>query len=109
MGVHQAQAEALISAAVYSMIRVSDTPGYARGSKPTAGFRYVHVAWDKQLENNGTRCLPFLVLELREEESGETSFGFNRVSKGFAQDQRMCHIHPGPNTRPKPDRRVSRG
>jgi hypothetical protein len=68
--VHQAQADPFISAAVSSMINIS--PAYVGGSRPTAGIRNIHIARYKQGENNGTRCLPFLVLELREGESDET-------------------------------------
>lgn len=70
MEVHQAQADLFISAAVNSTIKI--WLAYEGGSRPTAGIRDIHVAWYEQGENDGTRCLPFLVLELREGESDES-------------------------------------
>ena len=67
---HQAQADLFISAAVNSMINIQ--LDYAGVSRPTAGIRNIHVARYKQGENDGTWRFPFLVLELREGELGET-------------------------------------
>jgi hypothetical protein len=97
---HQEQAVSLVLVAVDSAISNARLV-YAGGSRPTAGARNIHIAWGEQFENDGARRFAILVLELCEGESGET-FRFSRVSRGLAQDRRMCRNRLGPSTRLKP-------
>jgi hypothetical protein len=108
VGVHQAQADALISTAVdddrVSIIRLA----YAEGSRLTARVRNVHVAWDEQVENDRARCLAFLVLELRRGEFVEFLV-LPRVSEGCIRDRPRCRIAIENCTLLRPGRGVSKG
>ena len=80
------------------MIRVSDIRlAYAEGSRLTARFRNVHVAWDEQAENDRTWCFVLLVIELGKEGFGELS-PFTQVSGGCIRDRPRCHIAIGKST-----------
>jgi len=89
------------------MIRVSDPRlACADGSKLTARFRNIHVAWDEQGKNERTRCFALLVLELRRGESVEFNRS-TRVSNGYTRDRLPCRIAIGNYTRLRPGRMVS--